>query len=621
MKGMVEPMRANAAIENVGEKLLTALTHAEIQELLDALWTESSSAQREGAIAQLSPDTQSTIRRLLEPPLSEDASSSEHASPVSAAKLLQTWSELWQEWYDLVAVASEEDGRYIEQEASWEPPYFDTYTFAEDLDAVAEKMRSHLPAAFEHDLSPENGFTPALIEAEADIAAGLPDWIEIVDGIGLGDQVTHCLLSWEWLTMQAQGQDGFQFAQRIREIESGFPLMSLDDNELMGFLWELPEADQRCLVEGLTKHKESGLWKVVLGNTYSAWYLYYMEKVNQSSPREYLNNLRDTIPQKWNNGLLVIEDLLANEDYAEGLTVVQEMLASMLKSRHRSQPWTPETSLLVTLVGGYYYEQGFFENEKTLLSYWKTIAEALGETKKGNVLEIQKLAFDYCFNWQEMFETFADISVAAKTHRALFQSWREYVVQRATPRSLTYGRSFAHSSGRSASAEPGWLNWLIDSIADAKKGAPWFQKKMAKWLRGLGGDLLSLGNEFDLLRLLTHDLQVAQVNQQMGFPYFDQVVIRTKELSSPDDTSRREYLRQFASDELWSQVMAYWQANLHQFVPDPRSVQKSDYTQHARWMLALKEVSPGAHDTLLAQWKTEHHRRSNLWKAIAEVDR
>lgn len=607
-------MSANDAIENtvfsLGEKLLAALTHSEIKRLLDALWAESS-GQWGGAIAHLSPDTQAIVRQLIEQPLPEDRSKLDQAAPVSIAKLSQTWGELWQAWFALVAVASEENGRYIEQEASWEPPYFDDCAFAEDLDAVAAKMRSHLPAAFEHGLSPENGFTPALIEAEAEIAAGIPEWMEIVDGIGLGEQLTHCLLIWEWLTMQAQGQDGFQFAQRVREIETGFSLISLNDNELIGFLGELPEADQRCLMAGLTKHKDTSLWKAVLGNTHSNWYQYYMEKVNESSPREYLNNLRGTISQKWNNGLPVIEDLLANEDYIEGGTVIRETLASMLKSSCQSQHWAPETSLLVTLVGGYYYEQGFFENEKMLLSYWQTIAEASGQTNKGNVLEIQKLAFDHCFNWQEMFETFAYISVAAKTHRALFQSWREYVVQRATPRSLEYG----HSS----SAESGWLHWLIDSIADSKKGAPWFQMKMVAWLRGLAGDLRSLGTEFDRLRLLTHDLQAIQPARRRVSPNFDEVVIRTKELSSPDDASRQKYLRQLASDDLWSQVMDYWKASLHQFVPDPRSVHKSDYTQHAQWMLALKEVSPGAHETLLAQWKTAHHRRSNLWKAIAEV--
>lgn len=278
-------MTGNSAIGNVSENLLAALTHAELQSLLDALWETISLEQRERAIAQLSPNTQATIRQLLEPNPSaqSEAIGSEHPLPVSFAKLSQTWAELWHEWIDLVDVAAEEDGQYIEQEASWEPPYFDDYTFAEDLDAVAKKMRSHLPAAFDHGLNPQQGFATELLEAETDIRAGIPEWIEIVDGICLGTHVTHCLLAWEWLTIKAQAQDAFAFVQQVREIETGFSDMALDENELIRFLWELPQTDQACIVEGLTANKDKRLWNQALEKTYSPWHLYYLQKLTELS--------------------------------------------------------------------------------------------------------------------------------------------------------------------------------------------------------------------------------------------------------------------------------------------------------------------------------------------------
>ena len=612
-------MSVNSTIKNVSEKLLVALTQAELQSLLDALWAAVSLEQREKAIAQLSPDTQDTIRQLLEPSPSvePDPTGSEQTPPISIAKLSQTWSGLWQEWFDLVAVAAEENGQYIEQEASWEPPYFDNYTFAEDLDAVAKKMRSHLPSAFEHGLDPQQGFATELIEAETDIRAGIPEWIEIVDGIGLGTHVTHCLLAWEWLTMKAQAQDAFAFAQQVREIETGFAYMALDEDELIGFLWELPQADQACIVEGLTANKGTRLWNLALGKTHSSWHLYYMEKLNESSPEEYLKNLRETIPQQWSNGLPIIENLMKTGSYTKAMEMVQVTLKSLQTKNYRLQDWTPETSLLVTLVSGYAYDQQSFHHEKTLLDYWQKIAEGLGKAKQVNALEIQNLAFDYCFDWSKMFEIFANISVAKKTHRALFQSWRDYVVQRATPH-----QSYRYSDyglTTSTSSESGWIHWLLDSIVEVKKGAPWFQKKMAKWLGGLSGDRRTLGEDFERLRLLTHDLQKIQAEQPQLAPTFDEVVIRKQELSAPDDVSRRGYLQQFASNDLLTQVMDYWRANLHQFVPDPLDVHRSDYTRHAQWMLALKEIVPRDYGTLLATWKSEHHRRSNLWKAMAKA--
>lgn len=47
--------------------------------------------------------------------------------------------------------------------------------------------------------------------------------------------------------------------------------------------------------------------------------------------------------------------------------------------------------------------------------------------------------------------------------------------------------------------------------------------------------------------------------------------------------------------------MAYWKANLHKFVPKPEIAQNSDYTHHAEWMAAIKELAPQDYQTLLKQ--------------------
>ncbi|NET36872.1 MAG: hypothetical protein F6K19_33405 [Cyanothece sp. SIO1E1] len=186
-----------------------------------------------------------------------------------------------------------------------------------------------------------------------------------------------------------------------------------------------------------------------------------------------------------------------------------------------------------------------------------------------------------------------------------------YIIQRATPRSWEFGSR--------QPATPGWLNWLIDSIADSQKGAPWFQQQISQWLTGLSGDRRQLGHAYDLLRLLTKDLQVMQGHKQLTHPTFDKVIIRVDELSALDDASRQTYLQQFAPADLSEQVMDYWKTHLQDFVPDPRIAHKSDYTQYARWMTALKELAPEAYKTLLAQWRTDPVRRSNLWKAMKQV--
>jgi hypothetical protein len=594
-----------------GDRLLTALTNTEVSSLLDALLQTLPLDSLEKSIAQLASDTQATIRQILQPYEISGADPKAEFSTRSLAKLSQTWSELWQDWEVIILEASEEDGQYIEQEAHWEAPYFDNYAFADDLDGVAQKMQPLVQTAFEHDFTPDRGFASALLEAEAKISGGLPEWMEIVDGIVLGNYVTQCLLQWEFLTTQTQGQDAFQFVQHIKHLESEFSLMGLDDQALINFLCELPEADRQCIFTGLTDAKAKPPWQRELSNAHSPWHLFYREFTNQFAPERYLDHLRTTISQRWTDGLPVIEHLLAEKNYAESLTVIQKTLASLLTSRCRKATWQPESSLLITLVGGYYYQEEFFDSEKTLLGYFQQAAQALGKTEQVNALKIQQIAFDSCFDWQTMFQAFAEIPVSQKTHRSLFQSWRDSVIQRATPQSSLFGSR--------QELQFGWLHWLIDSITDTKKGAPWFQQHISQWLTHLPGNRDALGESFDLLRLLTKDLYVLKGKEQPSYPTFYKVVIRVAELSAPDDSSRQAYLKEFAPKDLWKQVMAYWKAHLQNFVPDPRSSHKSDYTQHTRWVAALKEIAPKDCETLLAQWKSEHIRRSNLWKAMKEA--
>lgn len=200
---------------NLGNSILAALTQQEISQLLDVLLSSLPVEKREGALAQLPSDTQQTLQQILTP--------SQHlkeTQPVSEAKLAQTWSQLWQQWNEIVSEASREEGKYIVQEDDWEPPYFDNYTFVEDLEKVGEKMLPLVETAFEHGLTPDESWALVLLEMERDISEGIPDWMDIVEGIYLERNITTCFLQWEWLGAFNQGEDAFEFAPKIREWEN-----------------------------------------------------------------------------------------------------------------------------------------------------------------------------------------------------------------------------------------------------------------------------------------------------------------------------------------------------------------------------------------------------------------
>jgi len=592
------------------DRLLNALTQQELAQLLNALFTVLSPQLQEEALVQLPEDTQQTVRQVLVASSISESTEVSASQTVSLAKQAQTWYELWSEWDDIVSEASEEAGKYVVQEADWEPPYFDATTFSEDLERVAAQMRSLIQSAFEHEFAPNHGFVSALLEAESEISSGLEDWMEITDGLYLEHHLTDCLLQWEWLVAQEQEQDAFQLVDHIRACELQFQEIELDSDALFNFFTDLTEADQRCILTGLTSDRESSFWQRTLGDTNSHWHQLYLYLIEQYAPDRYLDNLRKTIPQRWENGLPIVEALLAEQNYSESLTVIQETIHSLLKSTRGNENWTPEATLLIATSGFYY--QGEQTSAGKLLHYYQQTAQELNQADRANALEIQQIAITQWSDWSVMFKAFADIPLAEPTHQALFTSWRDLVDRRTKPQTWT-------GYGRVELVDSWWVPWLIDSVADPQKGTTWFQQQMTQWLTHLPGDKRQLGENYDLLRLLTKDLIDIQNKGKPDYPQFYQVVVHAKDPLTENDKSRQNYLKQYASANLSEQVMNYWKIHLQNFVPKPESASKSDYTVHAKWMVALKELSPKNYETLLSEWRNNHQRRSNLWKAMKQV--
>ncbi|WP_416668154.1 hypothetical protein [Egbenema bharatensis] len=598
------------------DRLLNALTQPELGQLLDALFTVLSPELQEKAIAQIPENTQQAVRQILLPssvPESTDPKSTEEASAtqiVSLAKQAQIWSELWQEWDDIVSEALEESGKYILQEVHWEPPYFDATTFSEDLERVAAQMRSLLQTAFEHEFTPNQGFVPVLLEAESAISEGLEDWMELTDGLYLENHLTDCLLQWEWFVAQAQERNAFQFAHHIRECELQFQEIELDSDTLFNFFTQLSEADQQCILTGLTTEREAAFWKHILSDTNSHWHQLYLHLVEQYAPDRYLDNLRTTIPQQWENGLPIIKALLAEQNYSESLTVIQETIHSRLKSHRAQANWAPEATLLIA-TSGFYYE-GEQISAGQLLRYYQQTAQGLNQTDRAHALEIQQIAMAQWADWSAMFKAFAETPLAEPARQALFTSWRDLVDRRTKPQTW-------REYGRAKPVDSWWVPWLIDSVADSQKGAPWFQQQMTQWLTHLPAKQQQLGENYDLLRLLTKDLTDIRNNGKSEYPQFYQVVIYPQDRLTENDQSRQDYLKQHAAADLLEQVINYWKTHLQNFVPKPEAAAKSDYTNHVRWMVALKELSPQNYEMLLAEWRDVHQRRSNLWKAMKQA--
>jgi hypothetical protein len=606
--------KKNERPRQVGLDLFAALTEQEIAQLLDALFAVLPPSLREQALEHLLPDTKQAVQHYLSPPTEPEEASLPQSQSVSIARLQQTWTHLWSEWTGIVAEAAMEDGSYIVQDAHWEPPYFDQVTFIEDLEKVAQEMRPLIQSAFHHGFSPDTGFAQALIEAEDEIATALPDWIDIVEGFDLEENLTACLLEGEWLIFKKEKQDAFIFAQRVLGWEEQFAYASLDGNALLDFFIGLPEVDQRAIFIGLDNHKDNLAWESLLENPYSHWHRLYQHGIEKYAPEKLLDHLRGTISQRWENGLPVIEDFLAKRDYSGSLEVIQETVDSLLKSERANQEWTPENALLFAGISWYQAGADRFEPHKSLLRYAKQTAQGLGHTDRAHALSLQHLAFEDFFNWQSMITAFEESSVPESVRKALLASWRQRIIALSKQSLDIYPWEYK----RPQPLEVWWLHWLIDSIIDAKKGARWFQQQLRDWLAQLPSDKDALGEDYEFLRLLTRDLATLEPDLKKQYPRFFDVVIKGRTTPSADSSSRQAYLKQYAASELPALVMNYWKKALRAIVPKPENVKKSNYTLHARWMTALRELAPQDYQTLLDQWKVDHQRRRNLWKAMAE---
>ncbi len=308
--------------------------------------------------------------------------------------------------------ATEEEGKYIEQEEHWEPPYFDDSAFTEDLETLAKQMLPMLPTAYEEEFLPKAELASVLEEMAEEIRNALPEWIQLVNSrFYLGSCLTSCLLKWEWLKAQEEGLDAFGFTQGVREWEEQAKEVALESSAFFNFFAQLADADLKKIYEGLTAHRETLWWKSSLKNIRSHWHELYLYCLERYAPESRLLKLRETIPQQWQNGLPVLEDLLAKEAYQESLTVMEETLESLLKSNHYKGYWTPEVSLLVTVSGGF-WDRDSSSGEAKLLGYYQQAAQGLHQWERVKALSLQLTAYEHRFNWSVMLAAFRQGSVS-----------------------------------------------------------------------------------------------------------------------------------------------------------------------------------------------------------------
>lgn len=545
--------------------------------------------------ARLDPDTAGIVRAVLDP-----SSEGRGARPLEAGreKLRDDWKALWCEWDDCIAESGSEDGKYVHQDADWEPPYLDQTGVLDDLERVATRMRPLLARVWDEGFDPELNFADAVESAAHDIGAGLPEWIQPVDSGQFGRDTTACLLEWQWRTAQREGVGPFAFTEGICRLEQSLEA-GLDDDSIVALPTMFDEGDQRAILRGLAEHRQAAPWSVVLSNPHSGWFCLHQNLARKWDHALFVEVSRGNIARDFTLALPLLTERLRKKSYADALALVDEAVRAMLRL-DAGRTWDPRSGLLVChreiLMRG-----GVQPAHVKLLGAWHKAACGLGRQDVTAALDLQLVVARHRDDWDVALAAFRNAPAPCE---ALFADWRLDASE----------RSIGATGWTKESAEPTWVHWLIDATRADAPGL--FMEPVRLWLADPRRAPMASGRRRSAFATLALDVDGAG-ELERRCPTLHRLLSRERDGVREVDAVRRQWLERLGGFALLPDVLACCRAHARSLVPDPADARASNYEECATWMAAIRELDPNVYRTILAAWSVAHKRRRNLWQALA----
>ncbi len=581
------------------DDLFNALTHEQIREVLNATFKLLQPEQIKRLLESLNPDISLTLKRLLTP----QAVTASKTRVVSDDKLFAEWRDLWRQWSNVASEVGEEDGAYVQQEADWEEPYFDPCALAEDLEKIAAKMTPMLAEVFALEQEDDDCFADEL-QAINDSIDSYPEWMcADAEPCAFERITTECLLKWEWLVTQNSQESVLTFLERLLKLENELSHCSLDWQAYhVFFTTTLPADQQQQIFEHIRANQDSSDWKQKLTSAHGRWNEIYRDYAQKFDQDAHLDLCRLNLAQNWQCGPPLIADLTKKGNLPEVNKLYMQTIASYAKSSgySRVEDWQPEQKMLTS---GAIYGSGEPNSTITdLLADWISVAEKLNLGERTLSLRYQKMLYATPFAWDNIADFY-------RQHRerppimTLTEQWRN----------IMYDRSLPGGFGeRKKETKDTWVNWLLQAGLNDDKSA--FMLKMEGWLAQLRVDGVAFSDQQKTVRLLTCDL-AALSGDNVPFPRLLALMgrpDRTDELIA----ARQQWLRRLDGGRFSAALCECWRKHVVLLAPDPNAHHKSDYTPHAGWLMVIQEIDPVGCQNLIARWRIDHQRRTNLWKAL-----
>ena len=598
---MKVPAREDALLRRLEE----ALSDTELRRVLAGALLESNAAARGRLVARLGSETGAVLARTLKPPRIKTGGRRARPGPVAAgkARIRQEWDLHWKKWDAVVLEAGQDDGKYVEQEAHWEPPYLDLTGVATDLETVASRMRPLISRVVTEQIDPEFRFTEALEALDAELSAP-PDGVEPGgESCGLGPEATGGLLEYEWALAQHAQRGAAAFCDEIRDLEKRLEQVALDGPTVKKFVLGLSEADRRAVLASLTRQRSSARWADAFKRAHGGWAEILRALSRRYDPKLHAETSRANIGKDWTLALPLIRRAVRRKAHDEAAILVGEAVRSLIPC-DKTPAWNPRGELLVQ------HERWLHDGEMgkllALLDLWQETAQAQGQEDLAAALAVQIVALRDAENGDVVLRAFRALP---PRHRAvadaLFTDWRDMVVER------TLEPPPGHPP---RAADGGWLRALIDAARSGPPGAAAFQAAVRATLANV-----PTGDHLHDLAVLTLDLGAAPALKKRA-PRLSRLLnasVRRWRDGRRLEATRRSWCARLGGASLLPDVLAFWQEKVTRFVPDPADM-TADYTPCTEWLAAAFEINAAAASKLVARWAEKHRLKRNLWRGVAE---
>ena len=315
------------------ELLRTALTADEFVLVVSAVFASIDEDGRERLLSSLPEDVAGVVGEVL-----SGVSNVARPRPTSD-RVHAEWEQAFGGIEGLVFETEDEHETYVQQDEHWEPPWLDLYTFCNDMEPFAKKLRSLLPRVMSEGLHPKFDPRDFLVELEDGIGCGLPEWIDrFVDDLVLGPEFTGFLLDHAEIASAGGDADPFDLVESLLELDVVTSHLRLDRNPLRTWFADRPESDARAISEGIAARRDSAPWLEATKAPFSFWAEQARELAARFDPVLELSLARSSMAG--NPGLAgpVFRDLFERGEDEELL----RLLPVAVPSRHPSLPFDPE---------------------------------------------------------------------------------------------------------------------------------------------------------------------------------------------------------------------------------------------------------------------------------------